>query len=101
MTTRNRTGNIGAQVDGELGRGHNTLLRRENYLAKQPLIWGDPIGVPVSRACSKGGATLRKQLGADRKSAEAIVATFEYQSKREGPNITCKEPATDDLEAST
>ena len=70
-------------------------------LRQQPLIWGDPISVPVSRACSKGRAVARKHFSADRKSAAAIVAIRRNQRRREGPNITCKEPATDDLEATT
>ncbi len=44
---------------------------------------------------------MRKLLGTDRKSAEAVVAHRRDQRQREGPNVTYKEPATDDLEATT
>ena len=59
----------------ELGQGQYAWLSFESV----SLIRGDPIGVPVSRACPKGGAvhagaTIRGQLlGADRKSADGIV----------------------------
>ena len=69
--------------------------------SRESLIWGDPTGVPVSRACSKGRAVVRKHSSADRNSAAAIVAIRRNQRRREGPNVTCKEPATDDLEATT
>ncbi len=48
------------------------------------LIWGDPTGVPVSRACPKGGPCIRKLLGACRKSAEGIVAGPRGQRRPEG-----------------
>ena len=43
---------------------------------------------------------MRKLLGADRKSAAAIVPNLAYQQEREGPNVTLQGRTTRDLDRS-
>ena len=71
----------GAEVDRELGRGQITTL-----------IWGRSQGVPVSRACPKGGADAATcSVPREVSRGHSIRPTWSSKARRERASTCCGE----------